>query len=113
MSHRCATANEMEQFELFWAKKKPGEHGEIYHPLLFHTFDVGIVARELWQSGLHRAIRRFFVTELGLSAPETIAWLSFLIALHDTGKASPAFIRQEQKTQEALRQRGFTIPSRQ
>ena len=97
----------MSQFELFWAKKKNGEYGEIYHPLLFHTFDVGIVARELWQSGLHEAIRRFFVTELGLSEQETIAWLSFFIALHDTGKASPAFIRQDQKAQEALQQLGF------
>ena len=97
----------MSQFELFWAKKKNGEYGEIYHPLLFHTFDVGIVARELWQSGLHEAIRRFFVTELGLSEQETIAWLSFLIALHDTGKASPAFIRQDQKAREALQQLGF------
>ena len=102
----------MKQFELFWAKKKQGEHGEIYHPLLFHTFDVGIVARELWKTGLHKAIRRFFVTELGLSEPETIAWLSFLIALHDTGKASPAFIRLDQKAQEALKQRGFSFSSR-
>lgn len=98
----------MEQFELFWAKKKQREHGEIYHPLLFHTFDVGIVARELWQSGLHGAIRRFFVTELGISEQETLlAWLSFFIALHDTGKASPAFIRQDQKAQEELQQLGF------
>ncbi len=99
----------MEQFELFWAKKRNGEHGEIYHPLLFHTFDVGIVARELWQFGLHRAMRGFFETELGLSEPETIAWLSFLIALHDTGKASPAFIRLDRKAREALEQLGFTF----
>ena len=97
----------MEQFELFWAKKKTEEHGEIYHPLLFHTFDVGIVAQELWKTGLHKAIRHFFMAELGLSEQETIAWLSFLIALHDTGKASPAFIRQDQKAQEALHQLGF------
>ena len=99
----------MKQFELFWAKKKTEEHGEIYHPLLFHTFDVGIVARELWKTGLHKAIQRFFTAELGLSEQETIAWLSFLIALHDTGKASPAFIRQDQKAQEALQQRGFSF----
>ena len=97
----------MKQFELFWAKKKKGEHGEIYHPLLFHTFDVGIVARELWKTGLHKAIRHFFMTELGLSEQETLAWLIFLIALHDTGKASPAFIRQDQKAREALQQLGF------
>ena len=97
----------MKQFELFWAKKKTEEHGEIYHPLLFHTFDVGIVARELWKTGLHKAIQRFFTAELGLSEQETIAWLSFLIALHDTGKASPAFIRQDQKAQEELRKREF------
>ena len=99
----------MEQFELFWAKKKTEEHGEIYHPLLFHTFDVGVVARELWKTGLHKAIRHFFMTELGLSEQETIAWLIFLIALHDTGKASPAFIRLDQKAQEALKQRGFSF----
>ena len=97
----------MKQFELFWAKKKQGEHGEIYHPLLFHTFDVGIVAQELWKTGLHKAIRNFFTAESGISEQETIAWLSFLIALHDTGKASPAFIRQDQKSQEALQQLGF------
>ena len=97
----------MKQFELFWAKKRSGEQGEIYHPLLFHTFDVGIVAQELWKTGLHKAIRHFFMTELGLSEQETIAWLSFFIALHDTGKASPAFIRQDQKAQEALQQLGF------
>ena len=97
----------MTQFEFFWAKKKKGEHGGIYHPLLFHTFDVGIVARELWQTGLHKAIRRFFIVELGLSEQEALAWLIFLIALHDTGKASPAFIGQDQKAQEALRQLGF------
>lgn len=99
----------MKEFELFWAKKKTEEHGEIYHPLLFHTFDVGVVARELWKSGLHKAIRRFFMAELGLSEQETIAWLSFLIALHDTGKASPAFIRQDQKAREALQQLEFSF----
>ena len=99
----------MKQFELFWAKKKQGEHGEIYHPLLFHTFDVGIVARELWKTGLHKAIRHFFMVEIGLSEQETIAWLIFLIALRDTGKASPAFIRLDQKAQEALKQRGFSF----
>lgn len=97
----------MKEFELFWAKKKNGEGGEIYHPLLFHTFDVGVVARELWKTGLHKAIRHFFMAELGLSEQETIAWLSFFIALHDTGKASPAFIRQDQKAQESLQQLGF------
>ena len=101
--------DEMKQFELFWAKKKRGEHGEIYHPLLFHTFDVGIVARELWKTGLHKAIRHFFMIELGLSEQEALAWLIFLIALHDTGKASPAFIRLDQKAQEALKQHGFSF----
>ena len=99
----------MKEFELFWAKKKTEEHGEIYHPLLFHTFDVGVVARELWRTGLHKAIRHFFMAELGLSEQETIAWLSFLIALHDTGKASPAFIRQDQKAREALQKLEFSF----
>ena len=106
--HSCLIQiSDMAQFELFWAKKKKGEQGEIYHPLLFHTFDVGIVARELWKTGLHKAIRHFFTAELGLSEQKAIAWLIFLIALHDTGKASPAFIRQDQKAQEALKQLGF------
>ena len=101
----------MAQFDLFWAKWRRAERGEEqYHPLLFHTFDVGIVSQELWQHGLHGAIRRFFVTELGLSPQETVAWLSFLTALHDIGKASPAFLRKSPQAQEALKQHGFKFP---
>lgn len=90
-----------------WAKKHGTGDGEVWHPLLYHMIDVGVVAEELWHHALHHSIRRFFVTELALSEQEAIAWVCFLAALHDTGKASPAFQRQSDKAVRLLREKGF------
>lgn len=100
----------MARFDLFWAKWRGKRKGD-FHPLLFHTLDVGVVARELWQSGLHEALRRFFVSELGLSRREAIAWISFFAALHDIGKASPAFQRQSEPARTTLQEHGFQFRS--
>ena len=109
MSKPSATMNNMARLDLLWAKWRDGEQGGDFHSLLFHMLDVGVVAQELWQRGLHASLRRFFVSELGASPQETIAWVSFLAALHDIGKASPTFQRQSEHARQRLQGHGFSF----
>ena len=97
----------MKSCVFLWAKKRVTEDGEIHHPLLFHMLDVGWVAGELWSRVLHGATRSFFMTELGFPEEEAMAWICFLAALHDTGKASPAFQRQSDEITRLLQTQGF------
>lgn len=61
------------------------------HRLAYHMIDAGQVALALWQMGLHIDIRRQLAAWLGLRIKEAGRFIAFLAALHDLGKASPAF----------------------
>jgi CRISPR-associated endonuclease/helicase Cas3 len=53
--------------------------------------DVAVVAREMWRSVLPEAARQKLAAALKLSPDAAQRWTTYLAALHDLGKASPAF----------------------
>lgn len=83
-----------------WGKGKT----ESFHPLLFHMLDVGWVARLMME---HFSSDRFVKMVLGSVTPTQ---LGLLVALHDLGKASPAFQLKRKDLIEHWRS-GFTWPT--
>ncbi len=88
-----------ENLYLLWAKL-PKKEGDIrsFHPLICHMVDVAVVAREMWRNLLPEAARRRIIGSLHLPEQEAENWITYIAALHDLGKASPAFqLRKEAK----------------
>jgi CRISPR-associated endonuclease/helicase Cas3 len=86
-----------------WAKLPGNDHNSrSFHPLICHMLDVAVVAREMWRSVLPEAARQKLAAALGLSPEAAQRWITYLAALHDLGKASPAF-QMRQEAQHLLR----------
>ncbi len=73
-----------------YAKTNPDDRDGI-HLLLYHLIDVGQVAHSLWQNVLTQSIRQRIAEMLRLDVDASGRFLAFLAALHDLGKASPAY----------------------
>ena len=95
-------------YQLLWAKadRKTGR----MHPLICHMLDVAVVALALWNEVLTDGIRKQFANALGLDTEATGRLLAFWAALHDLGKASPAFQRQVKPLEAALSAAGLHFP---
>ena len=99
-----------------WAKLDTDTEPPDYHPLLWHMTDVGMLARELWQSVLSPSQRNLLCRAMGLGDnPESAGlWCAFLAGLHDLGKASPAFQLRVAEARAAVRSRlqrsGLRVP---
>ena len=63
----------------------------LLHPLLFHMLDAGNVARELWSAALPASFKVNLAGDLGLDVDGAGRLIAFWTALHDMGKAGPAF----------------------
>lgn len=75
-----------------WAKLPRAEKSpDAFHPLLCHMIDVAVVAGAMWRDVLSATTRRSISAALGLSESQAEGWILYLAALHDLGKASPAF----------------------
>src|SRR5438034_2744091 len=80
-----------------WAKLRHGEKSpNSFHPLLCHMIDVAVVAGAMWRDVLPATARRKTAAALGLSESQAERWIKYLSALHDLGKASPAFQLREE-----------------
>lgn len=84
---------------LLWAKLPKAEHvSRSFHPLICHMLDVAVVARAMWRDLLPEVARRHVIASLQLPEREAEVWITYIAALHDLGKASPAFqLRKEAK----------------
>ncbi len=74
----------------FWGKT--GE-GDDYLPLERHLDDTGATATRLWNVTLTSRQRAWWSSRLGEEERDAQAWVSFIAAVHDAGKANPAFQR--------------------
>lgn len=81
--------NHMLPYHLLYAKTDKTK--EKIHLLLYHLIDVGFVAQEMWRTVLSAGQRQHLAHFLGLDEEAAGRLTSFLIALHDLGKASPAY----------------------
>lgn len=79
----------------FWAKGRPRNPGDPYHPLIAHLIDVGAVAEALWDCVLPNHRRSWFAEGLALEQDQARQWFSFGSALHDLGKLAPIFQQRE------------------
>lgn len=82
------------------------------HRLIYHLVDVGQVAGVFWQAVLPAPFKTQMAAWLGLSIEEAGRLLIFLAAIHDLGKASPAFQIKLPYAPPELRPEGFTIPEK-
>lgn len=91
---------------MLWGKAMPeGESGPA-HPLLCHCLDVASVASLFLVERLPLALRNRF-TSLHEDRSEALRFLLFLIALHDLGKATPAFQLKVDWAEQELKAKGF------
>lgn len=95
-------------YQLLWAKaeRKTGR----MHPLFCHMLDVAQVTLALWRDVLTDSLHDQFAKALCLDAEATGRLLAFWAALHDLGKASPAFQRQVKPLETNLIAAGLPFP---
>jgi CRISPR-associated endonuclease/helicase Cas3 len=107
----AGTQKNIPKYFYLWAKADRTDPNQV-HRLIYHLIDVGMVAKALWQDALPSQLKSQLALWLGLSV-ENAGWLlAFWSALHDLGKASPAFqikIKHAPVIQE-LREQGFSLP---
>ncbi len=84
----------MNDLYLLWGKTMGPKEAKITHPLICHMVDVAEVVGALWQGSLGQGLRQQIAAALGCSDDEARRTVMFWAALHDLGKASPAFQRQ-------------------
>lgn len=94
--------------DLLWAKTdRAHPHNPTrFHPLICHLIDVGMVAEALWRDSLSQGVRKRIARQLNLSVDDAGRTISYWAALHDLGKASPAFQWRWKPGLDALRKHG-------
>ena len=90
----------------FWAKSGNDAHPE-GHPLLAHMLDASAAARAILLREPPRT-REMLAHELGLSESEAVDFASFVVGLHDLGKASADFQRKWPAGMKRLEEAGFS-----
>lgn len=81
-----------------WGKTYPqGAPDSIRHPLLWHLLDTAAVAAALWDHYVSDQFRATFTATLNVTEPQGRAWLAFLAACHDLGKAEAGFQGQDSR----------------
>jgi len=88
----------------FWAKKN---NEGIYHPLIFHSIDVGNTVSEIWANVLTSEYKNRIAKRFGLSEEDMMCFFSFWAAIHDFGKLSPAFQKQDETKKSELERLGY------
>lgn len=88
----------------YWGKARPASiDAPAWHPLPYHALDVAAVGHAYLVH--HPKLLEYFAARLGLSHPQTHAWLTFWLALHDLGKFASAFQGQRNDLVRWLQQR--------
>jgi len=93
-----------------WGKTMREGDSIIIHPLLAHMLDVGEVAGLLWDSCLAESLRTWLSEALSLPPSDARQALVTWAALHDLGKATPAFQRRFAPAIPALEAHGLGLP---
>ncbi|MBR3242459.1 MAG: CRISPR-associated helicase Cas3' [Parasporobacterium sp.] len=84
--------NNDKQVMFLWAKKEERAGHFYWLPLLIHLNDTMNVSRWLWMNWLSDSQRQFCIKSISPADEETASNLAaFLGAIHDIGKATPAF----------------------
>lgn len=82
---------------------------QVFHPALYHMFDVAHIAQQLLSPRATRRWRQVLAGVLGADAGSLYEWLPYLIALHDIGKLSVPFQILNDTQAERLKDEGFAL----
>ena len=97
-----------------WVWAKSGDDGETSaegtHPLVCHLLDAGAVAEALWDVALSPATRALIARAFHGSHDDARRGVITLAAVHDLGKATPAFAQRHPASRDVLANRGLTFP---
>ncbi|GAA0900992.1 type I-E CRISPR-associated protein Cse1/CasA [Streptomyces thermoalcalitolerans] len=91
-----------------WAKHE--RKTDSWLPLWRHMADSGAVAGLLWQHWLPRSVRTLVGEALPAGEADAYVLVRFLAAVHDVGKATPAFACQVESLAGAMRDVGLDMP---
>ena len=93
--------------EKMWAKSNP------YKPLWMHLLEAGGVAQSLLEWGSFKPLAAELQRYLSLTEEQVHHWVGYMAAVHDIGKAFPAFQQQGEGTGIAdwLKENGLACPS--
>ena len=72
-----------------WGKYGDGSAGP--HPLLCHALDTAAVAERFLERVVPGSVTSSIARDLGIGEPALRAWITYLAAAHDIGKATPLF----------------------
>jgi len=92
-----------------WGKTMSKGDEKITHPLLCHMIDVAAVTGALWDVALGAGLRQHLAAALGCDDTGARQTLMFWAALHDLGKASPAFQRRYEPAMARLQAEGLAF----
>lgn len=88
----------------YWGKAKPAtSSGSQWHPLVYHSLEVAACGRTLLE--VDRERRQGLALLAGLEEEALLAWLSFLLVIHDLGKFSDGFQNLRPDLLQALQER--------
>lgn len=89
-----------------WAKSNP------YKPLWMHLLETGVVAQSLLKEGSFRPLAGELQRYLPLDEQQVYRLVGYMAAVHDIGKAFPAFQQQAEDSKSAavLKQAGLLCP---
>lgn len=76
--------------ETFWSKSDRKDKSS-YHLFIYHLLDSGAVALKLWERSIPTGVKKEISAILSLNEDTAGRLLAYWCALHDIGKASPAF----------------------
>jgi len=80
-----------------------------FHPVVFHMLDVGNVARKLLADPASLRWRRVLGRVLNADESQLQNWLPWLVAMHDIGKISAAFQRENSIQAARMKLEGFNF----
>ena len=103
-----STNPQLEKLLCCWGKTQRGNDA-VFHPALFHMLDVGNVARVLLTDPASPRWRRVLARALNAEANTLGDWLPYLVAMHDIGKLTVAFQKQNRCQYARLKAEGFTF----
>ncbi len=91
----------------FWGKTdKHSQDASYFHPALFHILDVAHVANMLLDKGCSQRWRNVLSDVFAVDQDELRKFIPFYVALHDIGKFSAAFQRQDPLQHQRLQKEG-------
>lgn len=97
----------MEHVLKCWGKTNKTD--DDYHPALFHMIDVACVAETLLSPKAPARFRSVLSRALQSDGDSLVAWLPWMIALHDIGKITASFQMQNAQQKQRLQKEGFSF----